>query len=89
MPYGNSNVKPLDAERFALLMIESRTMKKDTRLTFRVRSELKEKLENIAAHEGRSVAQICEAFLEAGSNIYKKEGAAFLQPFVSKPRKNR
>jgi len=80
---------PFGVKSFALLMIEFRAMKKDTRLTFRVRSELKKKLETIAAHEGRSVAQICEAFLEAGSNIYKKEGAAFLQPFVSKPRTNR
>jgi len=48
---------------------------KDTRLSFRVRSELKEKLESVAASEGRSVAQICDAFLQAGLISYGKEGA--------------
>ena len=38
---------------------------KKTRLTFRFRSELKKKLELVAASESRSVAQICEAFLQA------------------------
>jgi hypothetical protein len=39
---------------------------KDTRVTFRVSSDLKKKLESVAASEGRSVAQICEAFLRSG-----------------------
>lgn len=34
--------------------------------------------QNIAAQEGRSMAQICEAFLRAGSEVYKKEGSKFL-----------
>lgn len=59
-------------------------MKKDTRLTFRVRSDLKGRMEAIAASEGRSVAQICEAFLRAGSEAYKKQGAKFLQRFLAK-----
>jgi hypothetical protein len=54
-------------------------MKKDTRLTFRVRSDLKRELEAIAAQEGQSVARICEAFLLAGSDMYKKEGTRLLQ----------
>jgi len=54
-------------------------MKKDTRLTFRVRSDLKKQLETIAAQEGQSVARICEAFLLAGTDVYKKEGSKFLQ----------
>lgn len=61
-------------------------MAKDTRLTFRVRSELKKKLETIAATEGRSVAQICEAFLKAGSEVYKKKGAAYLQQFLTRSK---
>ena len=40
-------------------------MKKDTRLTFRVNSDLKREVESIAAREGRSVARICEAFIMA------------------------
>jgi hypothetical protein len=49
-------------------------MKKDARLTFRVRSDLKKDVEEIAKHEGHSVAQICEAFLLAGCDAYKKQG---------------
>jgi hypothetical protein len=62
-------------------------MKKDTRLTFRVHSSLKNDLEAIAAREGRSVAQICDAFLKAGSEIYLKKGPKFLQRFLSRQKK--
>ena len=57
-------------------------MKKDTRLTFRVRSELKAKVEAIAQREGESVARICEAFIEAGSETYKKRGSSFLERYI-------
>lgn len=57
---------------------------KDTRLTFRVRSNLKKELESVAASEGRSVAQICEAFLRSGLANYRKEGAKFVRRFLSK-----
>jgi len=60
-------------------------MKKDTQLTFRIRSDLKKELETIAAREGRSVAQVCDAFLKAGSESYKKKGSGFLQRFLSQP----
>jgi hypothetical protein len=59
-------------------------MKKDTQFTFRMPTDLKKELEGIAAHEGRSAAQICEAFLRAGSETYKKQGAKFLQRFLAK-----
>jgi hypothetical protein len=49
-----------------------------------IRSELKKELETIAAREGRSVAQVCEAFLKAGSETYKKMGSGFLQRFLAK-----
>ncbi len=61
-------------------------MKKDTQFTFRIPSGLKKHLEAIAADEGRSVAQICEAFLRAGSENYKKEGSRFLQRFLAQRR---
>jgi len=61
-------------------------MRKDTRLSFRVRSDLKKTLEAIAATEGRSVAQVCEAFLKAGSDTYKKEGAGFLLQILTRPQ---
>jgi hypothetical protein len=60
-------------------------MAKDTRLSFRVRSELKKKLETIAVTESRSVAQVCEAFLNAGTALYNDEGTKFLQRFLAKP----
>ena len=56
---------------------------KDTRLTFRARSELKKRLEALAASEGRSVAQICEAFLQAGLVAYEKEGARCISRFLA------
>jgi len=68
-------------------MVESRPVKKDTRLTFRVETRLKKTLEAISAREGRSVAQICEAFLKAGSESYKKEGPKYLQRYLSRQKK--
>jgi hypothetical protein len=56
-----------------------RRMAKETRLSIRIRSDLKKSLEAIAARERRSVAQICETFLEAGAEHYKKEGTKYIQ----------
>ena len=56
-------------------------MKKDTQFTLRIPTDLKKDLQNIAAQEGRSAAQICEAFLRAGSEGYKKEGPKFSAAF--------
>jgi hypothetical protein len=42
--------------------------------------------EAIAAHEGRSVAQICDAFLKAGSEAYRKNGPKYLQRFLSRQK---
>ena len=50
-------------------------------------SSLKKDLEAIAAREGRSVAQVCDAFLKAGSEIYMKKGPKFLQRFLSRQKK--
>lgn len=66
-------------------MLEFPAMKKDTRFTLRIRSDLKKELETIAAREGRSVAQIYEAFLKAGAETYKKKGSGFLQLFLAQP----
>jgi hypothetical protein len=46
---------------------------------------MKKELETIAAREGRSVAQVCEAFLKAGSESYNKKGSGFLQRFLAQP----
>jgi hypothetical protein len=55
---------------------------KDNRLNFRVGSGLKEKVERIAAQEGRSVAQVCEAFLQGGLAAYEKEGSKYISRFL-------
>jgi hypothetical protein len=49
-----------------------------------MRSDLKRDLEAIAAREGRSVAQICEAFLKAGSDAYRRMGPKYFQRFLSR-----
>lgn len=59
-------------------------MKKDTRLTFRVNSELKRDVEAIASREGQSVARICEAFIMAGSEAYKKQGTKSLRRMLGR-----
>src|SRR5207249_12171491 len=59
-------------------------MKKDTRLTFRVNSSLKKEVERIAAREEVSVARICEAFLLAGSDLYKRKGSRLLQHLIGR-----
>lgn len=68
-------------------MLEFAAMRKDTRFTFRIGSDLKRTLELIAAREGRSVAQVCDAFLRAGADGYKKDGAKYLQRYLSRQQK--
>lgn len=60
---------------------------KDARLTFRVHTDLKKKLESVAALEGRSVAQICEAFLSSGLMKYEKEGTKYVKKFLARDKK--
>jgi hypothetical protein len=62
---------------------------KDTRLTFRVQTNLKKKLESVAASEGRSVAQICEAFLQSGLIAYEKEGTKYVKRFLARDQQER
>lgn len=59
-------------------------MKKDARLTFRVNSDLKRELEAIATREGQSVARICEVFILAGSDVYKRQGNKLLQKLIGR-----
>jgi uncharacterized protein (DUF1778 family) len=70
-------------------MVKFGAMRKDTRLTFRVPSDLKKMIERIAETEGRSVAQICEAFLKAGAESYEKESSKFLRRFVEREKTTR
>jgi hypothetical protein len=59
-------------------------MLKDTRLSFRVRSELKEALEAIANKEARSVAQVCDAILQEGITAYQQEGSRYFTRLISR-----
>ena len=59
-------------------------MRKDTRLSFRVQSSLKKEIEAVAKREGQSAARICEAFLVAGSEVYKKQGRKLLERMIGR-----
>jgi hypothetical protein len=61
-------------------------VKKDAALSFRISGRLKTELEKVALSEGRSLAQVCEAFLTGGLEIYKKEGSKYLQRFLSRQK---
>jgi hypothetical protein len=55
---------------------------KDERIGFRVSSDIKAALSQIAKKEGRSLAQICELLLKGGISGYEKEGSRYLHRFV-------
>jgi hypothetical protein len=61
-------------------------MPKDTRLSFRVRSEVKKALEAIGNKEARSVAQVCEAILREGITAYQHEGSKYFNRLISRQK---
>jgi hypothetical protein len=61
---------------------------KDERIGFRVASEVKVALSQIAKKEGRSLAQVCELLLRGGIHEYEREGSKYLQRLVARPREN-
>ena len=62
-------------------------MAKESRLTFRVDTELKTELEAIALRERRSVAQICELMLSEAIRAYEKQGPKYIQQLLTNDRK--
>ena len=88
MTYKTWSVKSVVRTDTVKRVLEFASMKKDLRFTFRIGSDLKKDLESIAAREGRSVAQICDAFLKAGSEAYRKKGPKYLQRFLSRQEKS-
>ena len=64
-------------------------MRKDTALSFRIPGHLKTELEKVALNEGRSLAQVCEALLAGGLEIYKKEGLEIPPAFSCRQKKER
>lgn len=59
---------------------------KDERIGFRVSSDIKVSLLQIAKKEGRSLAQVCELLLKGGIHEYEREGSRYLHRFVERPR---
>jgi hypothetical protein len=57
-------------------------MRKDSALSFRIPGNLKADLEKVALSEGRSLAQVCEALLAGGLDIYKRDGSKYLQRLI-------
>ena len=57
-------------------------MKKDAPLAFRISSELKKSLQQIADREARSISQICEILLAIGTETYGKEGSKYLLRYL-------
>jgi len=62
-------------------------MRKDAPLAFRIPTDLKKKLQEVAKLEARSISQTCEIFLRLGVEGYEKEGSKFLQRFLSHQKK--
>ena len=58
-------------------------MRKDAPLAFRIPAELKERLQEIAKHEARSVSQVCEMLLRLGVDDYEKKGPKYLQRLLT------
>jgi hypothetical protein len=63
-------------------------MAKDQTIGIRVTAELKKALLQIAAKEGRSLAQLCEILLRGAAASYKEEGHSYLQRLLSRQKKD-
>src|ERR1035438_9694711 len=59
---------------------------KDERIGFRIPSEVKDALLQIAKKEGRSLAQVCELLLRGGIHEYEREGTRYLHRLVARPQ---
>jgi len=64
-------------------------MKKDAPLAFRISSELKKSLQQIADREARSISQICEILLTIGTETYGKEGSKYLHRYLGQRKEFR
>jgi hypothetical protein len=62
-------------------------MKKNAPLAFRIPSDLKKVLQQIANREARSISQICEILLTIGTEAYDKEGSKYLQRYLGHGKK--
>ena len=60
---------------------------KDERIGFRVSSEIKVALLQIAKKEGRSLAQVCELLLKGGIHEYERDGSRYLHRSLERQKK--
>jgi len=57
-------------------------MKKNAPLAFRIPSDLKKSLQQIATREARSISQICEILLTIGTEAYTRDGPKYLHRYL-------
>jgi len=62
-------------------------MKKTAPIAFRIPDDLKNRLQEVAKREARSVSQICEIMLRLGVDAYAKEGTKYIQRLLSRETK--
>jgi len=60
---------------------------KNEQIGFRLPSNLKQELHDLAKREGRTLSQICEIFVSGGLEEYRKEGSKYLQRLISRQKK--
>jgi antitoxin component of RelBE/YafQ-DinJ toxin-antitoxin module len=60
--------------------------RKDTLLSIRVQSALKQELEEIAVREGRTLSQVCELLLRVGAQKYGKEGTKLFRAILQEKK---
>jgi hypothetical protein len=63
-------------------------MKKNAPLAFRIPSELKKNLQQIADREARSISQICEILLTIGAEAYGREGSRYLHKYLERDKES-
>ncbi len=56
-------------------------------MAFRIPADLKKRLQEMARREARSLSQISEMLLRLGVEAYEKEGAKYLQSFLSRQKR--
>jgi hypothetical protein len=62
-------------------------MRKNAPLAFRIPADLKDKLQEVARREARSISQTCEILLRLGIEGYEREGSKYLQRLLSRQKK--
>jgi len=60
---------------------------KDEQIGFRLSAYLKRELQDVAIREGRTLSQICEMFVAGGLEIYRREGAKYIQRLLSRQKR--